>query len=130
VEESTDVVKFTQLLSNYFDCYLTGVCQLVCRSVTVVSAAKTAEPIKMPFGLRTRSGYKESCVRWGPDLPWEGAILRGGEGAAHCKVQGHSAVICAKLAEPIEMLFWIRTLLGPRRHVLGGVTLAPPGIYN
>ena len=24
---------------------------------------------------------------------------------AHCKLQGHSAVSCAKTAEPIEMLF-------------------------
>jgi len=28
----------------------------VCRSVTLVSRAKTAEPIEMPFGLRTRVG--------------------------------------------------------------------------
>jgi len=33
-----------------------------------------------------------------------------GEGASHCNVQGHSAVICAKMAEPIEMPFGI--LLG------------------
>jgi len=26
----------------------------VCRSVTLVSPVKTAEPIEMPFGLRTR----------------------------------------------------------------------------
>jgi len=31
-------------------------------------------------------------------------ILRG-EGAFHCKVLGHSTVICAKTAEPIEMPF-------------------------
>jgi len=29
---------------------------MVCRSVTLVSPAKTAEPIKMPFGLRTQAG--------------------------------------------------------------------------
>jgi len=28
------------------------------RSVTVVSPAKTAEPIEMPFGLRTQVGTK------------------------------------------------------------------------
>ena len=28
---------------------------------------------------------------------------------------------CAKTAEPIEMSFWIWTLVGPRKHVLGGV---------
>jgi len=29
---------------------------VVCRSVTLVSHTKTAEPIEMPFGLRTRVG--------------------------------------------------------------------------
>ena len=33
-----------------------SVCQSVCRSVTLVSRAKTAEPIEMQFGLRTRVG--------------------------------------------------------------------------
>jgi len=31
------------------------------------------------------SGPKDPCIRWGPDLPWEWAIL--GDGAAHCTVQ-------------------------------------------
>ena len=30
-------------------------------------------------------GPREPCIRWGPDPPWEGAILRG-KGASHCKV--------------------------------------------
>jgi len=29
------------------------------------------------------------------------------------KVQGHSAVVNAKMAEPIEMPFWLRTQVGP-----------------
>jgi len=33
----------------------------------------------------------------------------------------HSAVSCAKMAEPIEMLFGTWTPVGPRKHVLGGV---------
>jgi len=33
-------------------------------SVTVMSPAKTAEPIEMPFGLWTRVGPKEACVTW------------------------------------------------------------------
>jgi len=32
------------------------VCLSVCRSVTLVSPAKTAEPTEMPFGLRTLVG--------------------------------------------------------------------------
>ena len=34
------------------------VCRSLCRSVRVVSHAKTAETIEMPFGLRTRVGPK------------------------------------------------------------------------
>jgi len=33
---------------------------------------------------------------------------------------GHSAVICAKTAEPIEMLFGLWTQMGPSNHVVGG----------
>ena len=35
---------------------------MVCRSVTVVRFAKTAESIKMPFGLRTRVGPGNHAV--------------------------------------------------------------------
>ena len=62
--------------------------------------AKTAAPIKMPFGLRTRVGPGNHVLDGVPYLQWEGAILRG---------KGHSAVICAKTTEPIEMPFglWV-----------------------
>jgi len=42
-----------------------------------VSPAKTAEPIEMPFGLRTRVGPGNHVLDGGPDPAWEGAILRG-----------------------------------------------------
>jgi len=42
-----------------------------------------------------------------------------GKGAS-CKVYGHSAVICAKTAEPIEMPFRLWARKGPRNHVLDG----------
>ena len=32
----------------------------------------------------------------------------------------HSDVICAKTAEPIEMPFGLRTLVGTRKHILDG----------
>jgi len=35
---------------------------MACRSVTVVSPAKTAELIEMPFGLRTRVGPKNHIL--------------------------------------------------------------------
>jgi len=54
------------------------VCRAVCLSVTRVSRTKTAEPIEMPFGLKTWVGPRNHvCIRWGPDPPWKGAILRG-----------------------------------------------------
>jgi len=54
-------------------------------SVTLVSPAKTAAPIEIPFGLKTRVGPGNHVLDGGPDTPWEGAILRG-EGPSHCKV--------------------------------------------
>jgi len=41
--------------------------------------------------------------------PWRIPIQRGnfeGEGVAHCEVQRQSAVSCAKMAEPIEIVVW------------------------
>jgi len=43
-------------------------------SVTLVSPPKTAAPIEMLFGLRTRVGAGNHVL----DLPWKGEILRGG----------------------------------------------------
>jgi len=51
---------------------------MVYQSVTVVSPAKTAEPIEMPFGLRTWVGPGNHLLDRGPDPPWEEAIVRGG----------------------------------------------------
>ena len=81
--------------------------------------AKTAQPINMPFGLRTRVG-QETMYWMGIQIaPWVEAILRG-EGAAYCQVYGHSAVSCAKTAETIKMPFGIWTRVGQRNHVLDG----------
>ena len=40
-------------------------------------AAKTAEPIEMPFGLWTGVGQRHHVLDEGPDPPGEGGILRG-----------------------------------------------------
>jgi len=37
--------------------------------LTLVSRAKTAEPIEMPFGLKTRVGPENHVLDWGPDIP-------------------------------------------------------------
>jgi len=57
----------------------------MCRSVTVVSPAKTAESMETPFGVRSRVGPGNHALDMGPDLPREEAYFRG-KGAAHCKV--------------------------------------------
>jgi len=63
------------------------VCRSVCRSVrvsvTVVSPAKTVEPIKMPFGLWTRvcPGNRVLDGGRGPDPSCEGTIFEGERGA-------------------------------------------------
>ena len=41
----------------------------VCRSVTLVSPAKIAEPIEMLFGFRTLVGPGNNVLDGGPDLP-------------------------------------------------------------
>jgi len=54
-----------------------GVAWSVCRSVTIVSLVKTAEPIEIPFELWTLVGQRNQALDGDPDLPWEGIILRG-----------------------------------------------------
>jgi len=58
---------------------------VVCQSVTLVSPAKTAAPIELPFGLRTWVGPENHVLDAGPDPACEGANF-GGEWASHCKV--------------------------------------------
>jgi len=76
-----------------------------------VSVCHTSEPCKNgctdrdAVWVEDSGGPREPCVGWGSRSPCEEeAILRR---ATICKVQGHSTVICAKTAEPIEMLFWL-----------------------
>ena len=88
-----------------------SVCRSVYVSVTIVSPAKTAEAIEILFALWTRAGPRNHVLDGGPDPPVRRAILKG-KGAAHCKVQGPSAVSCVKTAEPIKMPFGVWTRVG------------------
>jgi len=92
-----------------------SVCLSVCLSVTIVSPAKNAEPIGMPFGLWTRVDQRNHEFEGVQIPPCEGTILRG-EGAAHRKVYGRYAISCANTAEPITMSFWMWTRVGPNKH--------------
>jgi len=57
------------------------VCLSVCLSVTLVSPAKTAAPIEMPFDLGTRVDPRNHVLDGDPDPLWEGAILMAEMGA-------------------------------------------------
>jgi len=58
---------------------------MVCRSVTVVSSANTAQLIEMLFGLRTRVGPRNHVLDRVPDIPMERGNFEKGK-ATHCKV--------------------------------------------
>ena len=65
-------------------------------------------------------------------MPHENGNFEG-ESAASCKVQGRSAVSCAKTAEPIETRVLVVDMdsCGPKEaYVTLGCTLAPPGEYD
>jgi len=55
-----------------------GLC--VSLSVTLVSPAKTAVLIKMPFGLRTQVGPGNHVLDEGQDSPMRRGIFEGGKG--------------------------------------------------
>jgi len=84
-----------------------------------VSPTKTAAPIEIPFGLRTRVGPENRVLDGGP-IPPMGRGTFVGKGASYCKVQGHSTDNCAKAAEPIEMPFGFWARMCHRNHVLDG----------
>jgi len=63
-----------------------------------------AEPIEILFGSRTCMSPRNHELNSVEIPQCNGAILME-KGASCCKVYGHSAVICAKTAELIEMPF-------------------------
>jgi len=72
--------------TTYVDAaYCYQLSSMVCRSVILLSPVKTAEPIKMPFGLRTLVGPENHVLNGYPDPPIGTAIMWG-KGVSHCKV--------------------------------------------
>jgi len=65
---------------------------------------KAAEPIEIPFGLRTRVSRRNHMLEGVRITPWKWAIWRG-KGRLILKYMVRSAVSSAKTAEPIEMPF-------------------------
>ena len=93
-----------------------------------MSCAQTAEPIEMPFGLRAQVGSGNHVLD-GVQIPLcEGAFFLSER--TYLGMPDDTAVSCAKTAELIEMPFGLWTWVGRRKHVLHGVTLAPPSEYD
>jgi len=83
-------------------------------SVGLVSPAKTAEPIEMSFGLRTRMGPGNHVLD-GVQIPHGKGHFWGEKGHPIVKHRDSTA-ICAKTTEPIEMPFGLWVRMGPRNH--------------
>jgi len=58
----------------------------------------------------------------------EWAIFSGTDMPGH--VRRHSAMSCAKIAEPIKMSYGLWTRVGQRKQVLGGVYTVYTGEYH
>ena len=85
-----------------------------------------AELIEMPFGLRTRLGSGNHALDGSPDRPMRRRNFGGKCISGH--VRRHSAVGCAKMTEPMEMMFGLWVRVGSRKHIYYvGCTLAAPG---
>jgi len=59
----------------------------------------------------------------GVQIPHGNEQILEEEWAYHCKVQGHSTVVCGKTAEPIGMPFALWSPMGPGNRVLHGVQI-------
>jgi len=86
------------------------VCRWVCRSVmglsvTLVSLAKTAEPIEMPFGLRTWVGPGNHVLEWGPDPPMGRGNFEGGNGLPTVKYRDFLSWVLQKRVDRIKHKF-------------------------
>jgi len=60
--------------------------------------------------------------------PWTGVGLRIHDSPCKAAILGKvmpddTAVSCAKMAEPVEIPFGLRTRVGPRKHVVDGVQI-------
>jgi len=69
-------------------------------------------------------------VKWGPDPLWERVILREGRRGPFVKYSD-TLVICAKMAEPIDLPFGLWTRVGQWKHKFksnsSGYTNVPDG---
>ena len=91
-------------------------CSVVCLSVTLsvglsailVSPAKTAKPIEMPFGLRTLVGRGNHVLNRDPDTHGKRQFLVGMERPIVKYRDTLQSIICAKTAKLIEAISNVR----------------------
>jgi len=93
-----------------------SVCLSVCLSVTLVSPAKTAAPIEMPFGLRTGVGSKTMWSR----SPMGRGNLEEGKGHHIVKYRDTLRSSVQTTAEPIVILFGLWAQTGSGNHEVDG----------
>jgi len=67
---------------------------------------------------------KEARMRWGSDPSCEGAIITGKDMPGHAR--RHSALSCAKMAEPIDLQFRLWSRVGKRKHNFNRITQVAP----
>ena len=91
---------------------------------SAVSCAKNGWTDRDAVWVIDSGGPKEECIRWGPDLPSKEAIIRGKDMLGHTR--RHSAVSCAKTAEPIDLPFGLWTQLGRRKHKFNRICPVAP----
>jgi len=77
--------------------------------------------IEMLYGMLSWLGPRKHVLDGSPDSPTGNGNFEGKWGGPF-QSKGLSAVSCAKVAEPIEMQFGMRSPVGPRKHVLNGGT--------
>jgi len=77
-----------------------------------------AEPIELPFWLRTWVGPMNHVLDGGPDPPMERGKFWAENGRPIVKYR--DTVVCGKTAEPIGMPFGLWARMCRRNHVLDG----------
>jgi len=83
------------------------------------AACKNGRTYRNAVGVWTWVGPRNHALDGVQIAPCQWAIFRGKDIPGHA--QPHSAVGCAKMAEPIEMPFGLSTRMGPRKHLLDGI---------
>jgi len=97
----------------------------VCHT-TVVSCAKTAETIKLPFVFRIRVSPMNHVLHKAQMPTWDGTILRGKQANQYRDTLQSS--VQTRLNRSRCRLGWTR--MGPKHHVLHGTSRCPIGKGN